>query len=61
MKTEDKIKQLEELIKKKEEIIKQQQENLTEYYRTEKLIIAAGLLDEEKFEQAREIVRSLRG
>ena len=51
MMDEKKIKQLEEQIKR-------QQNELTEYYRTEKVIIAAGLLSEEKFEQAHEIVRS---
>ncbi len=35
------------------------EKELHEYYLVEKVIIAAGLLSEEKFQQAREIVRGI--
>jgi hypothetical protein len=48
------------LIKQHEETIKRLQKELSEYYRVEQVIIAAGVLDKDKFDQAREIVQTFK-
>lgn len=47
------------LLEDHEARIKKLEKELGEYIKVEKIIIAAGLLSEEKFEQAHELVRSL--
>lgn len=45
-------------LEKAEQRIKIMQKELREYDRVEQVIVAAGLLDKDKFEQARDLVRS---
>ena len=45
------------LAKQQEETIEQLKKDLTEYYRVEEVIIAAGLISKDKIEQAHDLVR----
>lgn len=50
------IQELQKEIASLKHIIEAQDRDLREYYTVEKLIIAAGLVDEDKFNQARELL-----
>ncbi len=53
----DRNQELQRELQQRDEQIKRLRDELTQCYSVEKVIVAAGLLPSEKFEQAREIVQ----